>query len=191
MKDEQTGKRMSAFSPFQRRIKSTRCKAIDADWILFCPRCKEPIALLEECDTGFMYKKAFVTQALARMAGVPAYVISPCKTNWLVRQVTPTEGCAEFLSHEEMEDLLLTLHDTHECKSTEFPDEGKRWDKTLRCDVWAYTGTHRFWDYERRRVVSVHGIEGEPCPWVEPDESQELQQSAGLGRLQVAEFEAA
>lgn len=194
MKNEMTGKRMSAFSPLQRAIRSTRCKFIDADWIGYCPRCNEPYVLIEECTRGFMLKKIDVTQSLARKAGVPAHLVQGCgvggkKEGWFLRSIAPDDdGVSEALSREEMEDFVMSSLDAHDCKSTQFPDEGKRWDKMLRCDVWAWTGTHRIWDYKSRKVISAYGVEGTPCPWVEPEnmESQELlKQSAGLGTLSV------
>lgn len=170
MKNEQTGKRASIFSEFQRRVKSTRCKVIDTDWIGYCPRCKEPYALFEECVSGFANKKAFVLEKLAHKANLPAYVIQSNAENWLVQRVYP-EGPSQLKTSEEMRNFLLRLHDTHRCESKQFPHEGKRWDAALQCDVWAHTGEHRIWDFTSRRMITVQGVEGEPCPWVEPEDT--------------------
>jgi hypothetical protein len=75
---ERTGQRDLAFSQWHRHALPDDCTAIDIDFVEYCRRCKQPIALVESArdmsGNGY-YKPAMVTHGLAVMAGIRAYTV--------------------------------------------------------------------------------------------------------------------
>lgn len=91
---EQTGNRDMGFSRWHRSFMPDNHAIIDNDWTGFCPDCHQPIYLLElALDSGQSHKTATVTKNLAKLAGLPAYVV-------LYRN--NSEGVAEHFRYQEL-----------------------------------------------------------------------------------------
>ena len=71
--EERTYKRDLTFSQWHRTLGSG-CPAIDVDWLEYCP-CNKILALIEDARDGGQRKSSYKTAALAKLAGVPAYVV--------------------------------------------------------------------------------------------------------------------
>lgn len=73
---EKTGFRCQEWSYWHRNELPDDMDFLDIDWVEYCHLCKKPLALFELArDYEQKYKIAYVTQNLARMAGIPGYVI--------------------------------------------------------------------------------------------------------------------
>ena len=76
MRWEKTGERDLAFSSWHRLTCPDGWGMIDADFVAYCKDCEQPLFLIEHArDVGQSYKTFRVTKQLARMAGIPAFLI--------------------------------------------------------------------------------------------------------------------
>jgi hypothetical protein len=76
MKEERYGERDLCFSGWHRYQLNEFLKMRDLDCIEYCHRCDKPLALIEAaCDVGQNRKWVKPMQELAKMAGLPAYVV--------------------------------------------------------------------------------------------------------------------
>ena len=57
------------------RLASDRCTAIDIDFCEYCPRCRQPLALIETAQDVGQPKATTVLKRLAERADVDAYLI--------------------------------------------------------------------------------------------------------------------
>ena len=72
---ERWGTRDMTFSAWHRTLPDW-CTAIDLDFLEYCQRCREPLALIELAqDVGQGFKATAVMEALSRRSGVPSFLI--------------------------------------------------------------------------------------------------------------------
>jgi hypothetical protein len=107
---------------------------IDIDTCETCRFCNGPVALVETMRGGIP-KRAAITAALARLAGIPAYSVAyhidrkpaDCKTcgkpdetgvhvtGFVVQQIAPVGGEPEAMEPAIYAKWLLSLRDGHVC----------------------------------------------------------------------------
>lgn len=114
--------RVNSLSRFLSHLHAWRCGMIDIDDVEYCRWCYRPLALIETAqDVGQHQKGVAVTQTLAEMACIPAYLV--------FYTVTETEDVSQFrvtslTDHEpyyqdatlepaEYAQLLKSFHDQH------------------------------------------------------------------------------
>jgi len=126
---ERTGTRDLLYSKWHReasirRFLPARCAydlgMIDIDACEYCRYCNLPLALVETQRSTFGPKSATVTEALARLAGLPAFSVSYRATEdgediaeFRVQQITPAQGEARRLTPAEYAEWLLSLRFPH------------------------------------------------------------------------------
>lgn len=76
MRHEITGNRDLAFSRWHRENCPDHWSLIDVDFLGFCKKCSEPIAIIEHArDVGQTFKAFTATRKLALAAGIPALLV--------------------------------------------------------------------------------------------------------------------
>ena len=89
---ERTGKRDLTYSAWHRpeslkqylgNYQAQQLHVIDIDWCEYCPRCYMPLALIETQHGDRPPKRAYVTERLAQLLGIPL---------WSVSYITDTDG---------------------------------------------------------------------------------------------------
>jgi hypothetical protein len=106
----------------QALIAATGCAMIDIDGLEYCPRCYEPLALIETQRSAGPPKRARATQALGERALVPVFSVSYIAdehddvTALRTSRLFPPAGmrdvhqtCAEYAA------FVLGIHQTHRC----------------------------------------------------------------------------
>jgi hypothetical protein len=116
---ERTGWRDQAYSRWHRSLdRHNRLKTIDLDWIEYCGRCMQPLALFELCADLERTDKAYtVTRNLSLLAGLPAWcVLYKPSTDGeglvtvRVKQIAPVEGGWTLAPPSRLARLIRRLH---------------------------------------------------------------------------------
>lgn len=117
------GSRDRTFSRWHRKLPN-RCTAIDLDFMEYCDKCKMPLALIELAqDVGQKNKPTTILKQLARVSGVPAFLIfykieeeneeiGDCR----VQQIWPRFTPIYETTKEGVENWIISIHDEHECE---------------------------------------------------------------------------
>lgn len=129
--EERSGKRSLLYSGWHRtastarfigRVSAAKLCMIDVDACEYCCYCHEPVALIETQESANAPKRAPVTAALARMAGIPAYSVSVAPSalmddvlHFQVQQIAPPSRSVTPMWPAEYAHWLLLLRDQHVC----------------------------------------------------------------------------
>lgn len=113
MRNELTGKRLSAISTFQREIASPRCKAIDIDWRWYCDVCARAYLFMEESEADAETKTATETKRHAAECRPPAKALVVQFTSTLFRVRDLDTNVVTEYSREELADLVMSYRDAH------------------------------------------------------------------------------
>jgi hypothetical protein len=113
MRNELTGRRVSRLSTIQREIVSTRCKAIDIDWVWYCDACPAFLMLIEETSNAVEGKAHFITERVARALGVPAFVAQDMADGWRVKRIIPSDREIRVYTDDQMADFIMSVRDAH------------------------------------------------------------------------------
>ncbi len=129
---ERWGTRDQAYSKWHRR-QSRHLAYIDLDGIECCSMCKQPIALIElAIDVGQTFKATTIMCRLAKMAGLPAYLVFYKKNDkdelvgFRVSQVAPEKETERIMTPEEYIEFLCAIRDPHPCYQWNNPRESQR-----------------------------------------------------------------
>jgi hypothetical protein len=126
VKEERYGERDLCFSGWHRYQLHENLDYIDLDCIEYCHRCMEPLILIEMAkDIGQLNKATTVTRKLAKMCGLPAYLVfytgnekkmREARVSGLrVRKIYPTRSEEVKLTPKQYELFLVLLRDRHKC----------------------------------------------------------------------------
>lgn len=129
---DRTGERSSLFSRWHRQESAKRYLSdfdayrlgmIDIDFVLGCPWCWAPLALIETQESRFAPKDAKGTSRLADRGSIPAFSLS-YETNgdrtdivqirW--RQLRPSYSEVRVMSPQDYFRWELGIHDRHEAE---------------------------------------------------------------------------
>lgn len=97
---------------------------IDVDSIEVCPKCYEPLAILETCyDKGQGFKATNLVNTLARRLNIPCFLVFYCKgrgntLNFRIKRITSSETEFQLMNEDEWVSILYQIQDQHKlcCK---------------------------------------------------------------------------
>ena len=96
----------------------------DLDFIEYCPRCYQPLLLLETAiDVGQKYKFTEVLYAAAKRMDVPAALVFYLKgenediAQFRVRMIYPERGPEKIMTPQEYAEWLWSFREAHRCGS--------------------------------------------------------------------------
>ena len=97
---------------------------IDVDSIEVCPRCYEPLAILETCyDKGQKYKATNLVKTLASRLNIPCFLVfykecTPTSLEFRIKRIRSSKTEFQHMNEQQWVDVLLSLHDHHKkgCK---------------------------------------------------------------------------
>jgi len=122
---ERSGKRDLSYSIWHRKTCGRHLYCIDIDAVEYCPRCNEPLALIElAVDIGQEHKSTVVMANLAKKAGVPAYLVFYAKDasdsiqSFRVSQEYPRMTDERQMTPFEYQMFLCSLRYRHKCYKT-------------------------------------------------------------------------
>ena len=98
---------------------------IDVDSVEVCPRCYEPLAILETCyDKGQKYKATNLVKTLASRLNIPCFLVfyrnlTPTTLTFRVKRITSSPTDFEHMNEYQWLSILLDLQRNHRnyCKN--------------------------------------------------------------------------
>lgn len=141
---ERTGKRPSLLSKWSRKFgdgscdgNDPRCRQLDLDFYLYCPRCRKILAVFEESNKGLSEKCSVMTQQIAKAVGCPAYLFhTPDGENSetiLLKLVSKPDVPHSFTFIQLENWVMGSIYDRHEAKCPKPSLRGRyRWNPALR-----------------------------------------------------------
>jgi hypothetical protein len=114
--------------PYSEWCRENNVYMIDVDVCGICKNCKDPLYLAETCfDRGQTWKATTTTEALARLAGLPSFLVfykvdkDRIVESLRVTQLTPSKGKETLVLPEGWFQILEFLQEQHnpECKKKE------------------------------------------------------------------------
>ena len=104
---------------------------IDVDSIEVCPRCYEPLAILETCyDKGQKYKATTLSKIIAERLNIPCFLVFYKELNvtsltFRIKRIKGSKTEFRLMSEDQWVIILRSLHDHHKtkCKSTKRKDK--------------------------------------------------------------------
>ncbi len=98
---------------------------IDVDSVEVCPRCYEPLAILETCyDKGHKYKATNLVKTLASRLNIPCFLVfyrnlTPTTLTFRVKRITSSPTDFELMNEDQWLSILLDLQRNHRnyCKN--------------------------------------------------------------------------
>ena len=106
--------------PYSEWCRENNVYMIDVDACGICKNCKDPLYLAETCfDRGQTWKATKTTEALARLAGLPSFLVfykvdkDRIVESLRVTQLTPTRSQETLVLPEGWFQILEFLQDQH------------------------------------------------------------------------------
>ena len=98
---------------------------IDVDSVEVCPRCYEPLAILETCyDKNQKYKATNLVKTLASRLNIPCFLVfyrnlTPTNLTFRVKRITSSPTEFELMNEDQWLSILLDLQRNHRnyCKN--------------------------------------------------------------------------
>jgi hypothetical protein len=106
------------YNDFHRRRKE-KIAMIDIDSIECCPKCYEPLAILETCyDKGQKYKATTLSKIVASRLNIPCYLVfyknlTPDTLTFRIKRITSCETEFQLMNEQQWVDILLDLQANH------------------------------------------------------------------------------
>ena len=99
---------------------------IDIDSIECCPRCYEPLAIIETCfDKGQKYKATTLSKIVASRLNIPCFLVfyknlTPGSLTFRIKRIRSSKEEFQLMNENEWVEILRSLHNHHKtiCKST-------------------------------------------------------------------------
>jgi len=111
--------------PYSEWCREKNVYMIDLDAVGICKNCKDPLYLAETCfDRGQTWKATTTTEALAKLAGLPSFLVFYKVTenrkvvSLRVKQLTPSRGKETLMLPEGWFQVLELLQDQHSSSCT-------------------------------------------------------------------------
>ena len=92
---------------------------IDIDSIECCPRCYEPLAIIETCyDKGQIYKATTLSKIVASRLNIPCFLVfyknlTPDTLTFRIKRIRASETPFNIMSEAEWVSILLDLQSNH------------------------------------------------------------------------------
>jgi len=92
---------------------------IDVDSIEVCPKCYEPLAILETCfDKGQKYKATNLCNTLARRLNIPCFLVfykntTPTTLTFRIKRITSSQTDFQYMNEDEWVSILYEIQDQH------------------------------------------------------------------------------
>ena len=92
---------------------------IDIDSIECCPRCYEPLAIIETCfDKGQKYKATTLSKIVASRLNIPCFLVfyknlTPGSLTFRIKRIRASETAFNIMSESEWVSILLDLQSNH------------------------------------------------------------------------------
>jgi len=92
---------------------------IDIDFCEVCPRCYEPLAILETCyDKGQKYKATTLSKIVASRLNIPCYLVfyknlTPGSLTFRIKRITSSQTDFELMNEDQWVAILLDLQSNH------------------------------------------------------------------------------
>ena len=104
---------------------------IDVDSVEVCPRCYEPLAILETCyDKGQKYKATNLVKTLASRLNIPCFLVfykelTETSLTFRIKRIRASKTEFQLMNEDQWVNILRSLHDHHKlyCKSTKRKDK--------------------------------------------------------------------
>ena len=98
---------------------------IDIDSIECCPRCYEPLAIIETCyDKGQKYKATTLSKIVASRLNIPCFLVfyknsTPDSLTFRIKRITSSQTDFELMNEDQWVAILLDLQQNHrkECNN--------------------------------------------------------------------------
>jgi hypothetical protein len=98
---------------------------IDIDSIECCPRCYEPLAIIETCyDKGQKYKATTLSKIVASRLNIPCWLVfykelTPSSLTFRIKRIKASQTEFQLMNENEWVAILLDLQQNHrkECKN--------------------------------------------------------------------------
>jgi hypothetical protein len=106
------------YNDFHRRRKE-KIAMIDIDSIECCPKCYEPLAILETCyDKGQKYKATTLSKIIASRLNIPCYLVfyknlTPDTLTFRIKRITSSQTEFQLMNEQQWVDILLDLQANH------------------------------------------------------------------------------
>jgi len=92
---------------------------IDIDSIECCPRCYEPLAIIETCyDKGQKYKATTLSKIVASRLNIPCFLVfyknlTPGSLTFRIKRIRASQTPFNIMSEAEWVSILLDLQSNH------------------------------------------------------------------------------
>ena len=105
------------YNDFHRKFEGVA--GIDIDFCEVCPKCYEPLAILETCyDKGQKYKATTLVKIVASRLNIPCYLVfyknlTPDTLTFRIKRITSCETEFQLMNEQQWVDILLDLQANH------------------------------------------------------------------------------
>ena len=92
---------------------------IDIDFCEVCPRCYEPLAILETCyDKGQKYKATTLVNIVGKRLNIPVFLVfyknlTPDSLTFRIKRITSSPTDFELMNEDQWVAILLDLQHNH------------------------------------------------------------------------------
>jgi len=107
------------------RARKEKIAMIDIDSVEVCPRCYEPLAILETCyDKSQKFKATTLSKIVASRLNIPCWLVfykesTPSSLTFRIKRITSSQTDFELMNEDQWVAILLDLQHNHrkECKN--------------------------------------------------------------------------
>ena len=105
------------YNDFHRKFEGVA--GIDIDFCEVCPKCYEPLAILETCyDKGQKYKATTLVKIVASRLNIPCYLVfyknlTPDTLTFRIKRITSSQTEFQLMNEQQWVDILLDLQANH------------------------------------------------------------------------------
>ena len=105
------------YNDFHRKFEGVA--GIDIDFCEVCPKCSEPLAILETCyDKGQKYKATTLVKIVASRLNIPCYLVfyknlTPDTLTFRIKRITSSQTEFQLMNEQQWVDILLDLQANH------------------------------------------------------------------------------
>ena len=107
------------------RARKEKIAMIDIDSVEVCPRCYEPLAIIETCyDKSQKFKATTLSKIVASRLNIPCFLVfyknlTPDSLTFRIKRITSSQTDFELMNEDQWVAILLDLQQNHrkECKN--------------------------------------------------------------------------
>ena len=101
------------------RSRKEKIAMIDIDSVEVCPRCYQPLAIIETCyDKGQKYKATTLSKIVASRLNIPCFLVfyknlTPGSLTFRIKRIRASQTSFNIMSESEWVSILLDLQSNH------------------------------------------------------------------------------